>query len=98
MNAILFLETYVGWEIVIKKYYRPARLVTLLEWSKSVRRKTEGNVAFVLEIEKGMVLVRRDNSVEEGLIMVTIKNILDNSRLVDIIRSIAHFFCKAGIC
>ena len=64
MNAVLLLEMYVGREIVIKKYYRPACLVTLLEWSKSVCQKTEGNVSFVREVEKGMVHVCRDNSLE----------------------------------
>ena len=64
MNAVLFLEMYVGREIVIKNNYRPACFVTLLEWSKSICRKTEGNVSFIREMEEGMVHVCSDDSVE----------------------------------
>ena len=45
-----------------------------------------------------MVYVPRDDGVEEGLIMDTVKNIPNNARFMDIICSIAHLFCMGRIC
>jgi hypothetical protein len=44
VNAILLPETDFRREVIVKKDNGPTRLLALLEWTKTIRRKAKGNV------------------------------------------------------
>src|SRR6266511_1872205 len=98
MNAIFLLEAYFRRKVEVEKNDGPTRLLTLLEWRKTVRRKAKCNVAFIRKVEIRIVHTSRDNSVEYRLVMGAIKNVFDNTRLMFVIGSIAHLPCMNRVC
>ena len=72
-------------------------LFALLEGTKTVCRKAEGNVTFIGEVEEWVALTSGNSSLEQSLIMRSIKNIFDNTRFVHVLCSIAHLRRMCGI-
>ncbi len=97
MNAIFLSEAEFRRDVVVEKDDGPTCLFVLLEWTKTVHRKAEGNVAFIREVEEWVALTSGNNSLEKSLIVRSIENILDNARFVHVLRSIAHLLRMCSI-
>ena|SRR5258705_7377926 len=97
MNTILLSEAEFRRDVVVEKDNGPTCLVALLEWTKTVCRKAEGNVMFIGEVEGWVALTSGNNSLEQSLIMRSIENILDNARFVHVLHSIAHLLRMCSI-
>src|SRR6266511_1772500 len=90
MNAIFLLETDFWREIVVEKDDGPTSLIALLEWSETVLRKAKCNVTFIGKVEEWIGVISMNNGIKERPIMGAIENVLNNTRLMYMICSIAH--------
>jgi len=76
MNAILLSEVEFSKDVLVKKDDGPTCLFALLEGTKTVCQKAKGNVAFIREVEEWVAFTSGNNSLEQRLIMGSIKNSL----------------------